>query len=467
MKKLIPLLSLILLLTACGGTSTSSTDISEGVSGGDTPIGVISSGSESTDSSPGNEVIEYSEDAVDIKTATENYKADFEACKTAGYPNLNFENTMRFPVAVIEKCRDLEVTPLDEQKQEIGALMTEKEKVEKLKEYCEFFFGEYNEEYSGFTSWDGKIDSRESINVDGAGYTVSERISDYMEEIENEAFHIDWFLYVEPYKRNYLWYTPATMKYPYDLNKGEAATILQGSGKGVLPFSHGASEFAWEERVARYFNDGTNNDVTYRLADGDCSIGEAIEYFTKDFWEALPFDPEDKQPYLVRYIDVFPMTDDTYAYFIRFSPTVGAPIPFERSIYMSGIGIGIGGGEYADTMPNEFSLSSQALMIKKNDIDMANSFDPLYGTHETGGEITKIVPLKKAVDTVSEKLTQGVTFDVVEVDLVYHGNNVPSDTATVLKPTWLIRLFNPNDANYYITYVDAVTGDLSIYNYTT
>ena len=454
MKKLLPLLAFVLLLTACGGKSTSG---GESVSGGDTPIG--------GNSVPSDKPIEYSEYAIDMKTATENYKADFEACKAAGYPNLSFENTMAFPVAVVEKCRDLEIMSLDEQKQEIGALMTEKEKVEKLKEYCEFFFGEYNEEYSGFTSWDGKIDSRESLNIDGAGYTVSARISDYMDEIENEDFHIDWFLYVEPYKRNYLWYTPATMKYPFDLNKGEAATILKESGKATLPFSHGESEFSWEERVARYFNDGTNNDVTYRLADGDCSIGEAIDYFTNDFREALPFDPEDKQPYLVRYIDVFPMTDDTYAYFIRFSPIVGAPIPFERSISMT---VTASVDTDPSAMLHEFSLGCQALMIKKNDIDMAHSFDPLYGTHETGGEITKIIPLKKAVDTVSEKITQNVTFDVVEVDLVYHGNDAADpNTVTVLKPTWLIRLFNPNDNNYYVTYIDAVSGDFRIYNYTT
>ena len=454
MKKLIPLLTLILLLTACGGRSTS---------GGDTPIGVNSS--YSGNSAPTDKPIEYSDDAIDMKTATESYKADVEACKAAGYPNLSFENTMAFPVAVIEKCRDLEIMPIDEEMQEIGALMTEKEKVEKLKEYCEFFFGEYNEEYSGFTSWDGDIDFRESLNIDGAGYTVSARISDYMEEIENEAFHIDWFLYVEPYKRNYLWYTPATMKYPFDLNKGEAATILNKSGKGVLPFSHGVSEFAWEERVARYFNDGTNNDVTYRLADGECSIGEAIEYFTNDFWESLPFDPEDKQPCLVRYIDVFPMTDDTYAYFIRFSPIVGAPLPFERSINKT---ITASADTDPSAMLHEFSLGSQALMIKKNDIDMANSFDPIYGIHETGGEITRIIPLKKAVDIISEKISEYVTFDVVEVDLVYHGNYADDrNTATVLKPTWLIRLLNPNDNNYYVTYIDAVTGDFRIYNYTT
>ncbi|MCH5209096.1 MAG: hypothetical protein J1F04_09440 [Oscillospiraceae bacterium] len=440
MKKIIPLIATILLFTACDGNSTN-------------------------DSEPINEVVKYSSDAIDMKTATENYRSDFEQCKAADYPNLNFENTMVFPVAAINKCRDLEIMSHNAQNQEIEGLMTEKEKVEKLKEYCEFFFGEYNEEYSGFNSWDGNIDSRESLNVDGAGYTVSARISDHMKEIENEAFHIDWFLYVEPYKRNYLWYTPATMKYPFDLNKGGAATILSESGKGVLSFSHGMSEFAWKERVARYFNDGTNNDVTYRLADGDCSIGEAIEYFTNDFWEALPFDEEDKQPYLVRYIDVYRMTDDTYAYFIRFSPVVGASIPFERSISKSVI---IPDGTDATLYDaDEFSLESQALMIKKNDIDMARSFDPLYGAHETGGEITKIIPLKKAVDTVSEKLTQNVRFNAVEVDLVYHGRNTPSDTATVLRPTWLIRLFNPNDANYYITYVDAVTGDFSVYNYTT
>ena len=465
MKKLIPLLSLILLLTACGGKSTSNSNssnvsgsVSGDVSSGDTPIGGNSSDSESA---PSDEIIKYSEDAIDMKTATENYKSDFEQCKAAGYPNLSFEKTEVFPVAVVERCRKLEDVPFNKQMEELEAQITETEKVEKFREYCEFFFGDYDEEWGGFDTLDADWDKREKLEVDGFGYNIFEKLSDHTEEIENEDFHINWMLYVNPYKKNYLWYTPSTMKYPIEFNKGNAAVILKESQNVIISVQTGESEYIAnyirDEPIARYFNDGTSNDVTYRLADGDCSIGEAIEYFTKDFWEALPFAPEDKQPYLVRYIDVFPMTDDTYAYFIRFSPTVGAPIPFERSISMSGT---------AGGLPDEYSLSCQALMIKKNDIDVADCFAPIYSMHETGGEITKIIPLKKAVDTVSEKVTQNVTFDVVEVDLVYHGNSALDwDTANVLKPTWLIRLFNPNDNSYYITYVDAVSGDFRIYNY--
>lgn len=457
MKKIIPLLALVLLLTACGSKSTSGgTSGSEGVSSGDTPIDGNSSAVEN---------IIYSDDAIDIKTATENYRADFEQCKAADYPNLNFDNAEAFPVAVVEKCRNLEEMPFNKQLEELEEQITETEKVEKFKEYCEFFLGDYDEEWGGFDSLDVDWDKCESLEIDGFNYAIYEKLINHTAEIENEAFHINWMVYVDPYKKNYLWYTPSSMKYPYEFNKGEAAMILKSSGKGSLGMQSGISEYGWDEPVARYFNDGTNNDVTYRLADGDCSIGEAIEYFTNGFLKSLPFDEADRQPYLVRYIDVFPMTDDTYAYFIRFSPTVGVPIPFERSLNMSGSGISIGGGSYSSSLPDEYSLRCQALMIKKNDIDRARSFDPIYEMHETGGEITKIIPLKKAVDIVSEKVTQNVIFDVVETDLVYHGINAPDDTATVLKPTWLIRLFNPNDDSYYVTYVDAVTGDFSIYNY--
>lgn len=459
MKRLLPLLAFVLLLTACGGKSTSG-GVSEGVSGSDTPIGVISSG-ESTDGAASNEVIEYSEDAIDIKTATESYKADFEACKAAGYPNLSFENTEVFPVAVVESCRKLEDVPFNKQTEELEGQITETEKVEKFKEYCKFFLGDYDEEWGGFDTLDADWDKRKSMEVDGFRYSIFEKLSDHTEEIENEDFHINWMVYVDPYKKNYLWYTPSTLKYPHEFNKGNAAVILKESQNVIISIQTGESayipKYIPDEPIARYFNDGTNNDVTYRLADGDCSIGEAIDYFTNEFREALPFDPEDKQPYLVRYIDVFPMTDDTYAYFIRFSPTVGAPIPFERSISMSGS---------AGSLPDEFSLNCQALMIKKNDIDVANTFAPIYGINETGGEITKMIPLKKAVDIVSERITQAVMFDVIEVDLVYHGKCAPdNDTAAVLSPTWLIRMINPNDALYYVAYIDAVTGNFRIYNY--
>ena len=466
MKKLFPLLSLILLLTACGGTSTSSTDIPEDVSSGGTPIGGDLSGGENTSSAPNNKNIEYSPDAIDMKTATENYKADFEACKAADYPNLRFENTEAFPVAVVEKCRDLERISTNDSL-EIGRQTTEKQKVEKLKEFCGFFLGSYDEEWAGFNSLDVTFDSKPPVEIDGFTYALYDKVTDHIEEIENEDLHINWFVYIDPYKKKFLWHAPLNMKYPFEFNNGEAAVILKSSQKGRIGIQTGLSEYGWDEPVARYFNNGTNNDVTYRLADGDCSIGEAIEYFTNAFREALPFDPEDKQPYLVRYIDVFPMTDDTYAFFIRFSPTVGAPIPFERSINKSGGGTSVGGSQYSSSLPNEISVGSQALMIKKNEIDMAREFAPKNDIHETGGEITKIIPLQKAIDTVSKKISKNTVFDVVETDLVYHGMiAADNDSSAVLKPTWLIRLFNRNDDSYYITYVDAVSGDLSIYRYT-
>ena len=450
MKKLLPLLSLILLLTACGNKPAS--------------------GDNSSDSASLNEKIEYSADAIDMKTATESYKSDFEACKAAGYPNLSFDKTEAYPVETVEKCRKLEEASYNQRKEEIEGLLTQKEKVEKLKEYCEFFLGEYDEKWAGFDSVDGN-DTFEPLEVDGFRYTMYEKLAGHMEEIENEDQHIYSLIYIDPYKRNYLWYIASSMKYPYEFNKGNAAEILKKSGKGSLGIQYGVTESAWDvPPAARYYNDGTNNDVTYRLADGDCSIGEAIEYFTNDFQSSLPFDEEDKQQYLVRYIDVFPMTDDTYAYFIRFSPIINSRIPFERFVSKGSVGVSVTGtgigGSFSAGLPDEYCVSSQALMIKKNDIDVSRGFDPIYGMNEVGGEITKIIPLKKAVDTVSERLTQQVTFEVVEIDLVYHGTEARDlDTSTVLKPTWLIRMFNPNDDCYYIAYADAVTGEVSIYNY--
>ena len=464
MKKTIPLLSLILLLTACGGKSTSGGEsISEVVSSGgssetgNTPIGVDSSDSESADSAAG--PIEYSEYAIDMKTATENYKSDFEQCKTADYPNLSFDKAEAFPVAVMESCRYLE-TFTDNEYYEIGRQTTNTEKIEKLREYCEFFFGDYDEDWSGFVSNEGDMDNREVFEVDGYQCMTTDKISDHIEELENEVYPISWFYYDQPYKKNYMWWKAQWEKYPISVNKGYTAELVKNTPNAYIGarVNDGMSEYWWDEPVARYINDGTHNDVTYHLADGDCSIGEAIEYFTDVFLKELPFDEEDKKPYLVRYIDVIQVTEDVYAYFIRFSRTLNSPMPFERYISMSGT-----------ILSNNFTDLSQALMIKKNDIDAATDFAPVVNMRETGEEVTKIIPLTKAVEIASEKLTQNVKFDVIETDLIYCGamRGYTNDYPTVLKPTWLIRLINPNDALYYVIYVDAVTGNFRVYSYST
>ncbi len=444
MKKLIPTLALIMLLTACDNKSASnasgsselvSNDNNSGNSG--TPIG--------------GDII-HTQNKVDIKIATENYKADFEKCKAGSYPNLNWDNATAFPVATIEDCCNLMKSAPNQGKQ-----LTAKEKVENLKKYCNFFFGEYDEEWSGFTTLDEVDfeDTRTDLKVDGINYTIFEKISDHIKEIENEDFELNWFVYINPYKRQHLWWSPLNMKYPFWINKGRAAEILKTSQNKYVNVQSGLPEH-WGEPVARYVNDGTNNNVTYKLADGECSIGEAIEYFTTDYWKSLPFDEEDKQPFLVRYIDVFKMTEDTYAYFIRFSVTYNSLIPFEISEDKAGT-----------NLPNYYSEYSQALMVKKDDIDVVHTLVPIADFQETDEHIAEIISIKDAADIVSKQLTQSVKFDVVSTDFVYHGLNDPNTGNALLKPTWIFVLHNSNDENYYNAYVDAVTGDFNYYMYTT
>ena len=138
-----------------------------------------------------------------------------------------------------------------------------------------------------------------------------------------------------------------------------------------------------------------------------------------------------------------------------FSPTYKNPIPFEIAEDKSG-----------SNLPDYYAIYSQALIIKKNDIDAAHSFGPISDIQEAGGEITKIIPFKEAADIVSEGLTQSVKFDVISTDLIYHGST-NDDNISILKPTWTFVLYNNNDGNYYNVYVDAVSGDFNYYRYTT
>ena len=72
-------------------------------------------------------------------------------------------------------------------------------------------------------------------------------------------------------------------------------------------------------KVASYFNDGTHNDETYRILDGNVSIGEAVTYFEKDYLSSLPCDFDSNYSIYVSTIDVYNIHDDIYCYVFQFS----------------------------------------------------------------------------------------------------------------------------------------------------
>lgn len=414
-----------LLLTACGSnTSNNFKESSEHIeSNSDTSGGI---GSEENLA-----VVE-----TGVQSVTEGYDSDFESCKNTSYINLDWTNAAKCPVNPVSHIKNLEYDGKVHQIETIP----QKERLEKFKEYCVFYFGEYLDECAFFEPYD-EIPNSSKIEVSANGITYRSyyRVSEFKKEIESNSVKISWLIYRNVEKKQYLWW--AQSMYPHWVNKGDALAILNENFNFTswIPSDLG-------EPVARYYNDGKNDNVTYKLSNGEMSIGDAIKYFTKDYAKSLPY--EVKPEYYVRYVDVYKLGDKTYAYLLM-TTTMYDKIPFEQGFEMS----------TASNIPNFFMSNGQALMVSKNEIDTTLWCCPETEIKVVGNPVKQCVSLKEAADIVSKSLSDNVKFNVISTELIYHGRS------TSLKPTWLFSLYNTNDNLYYNAYVDAESGKFDYFKY--
>ena len=433
MKKILPLLALILLLTACGSKSTSSiTSGSEDVSSGDTPIGADLSDSNIT------------AEVGNVKEVTGSYDADFESCKNTEYVNLDWTNAEKCPVNTVSELYNIEYGKapalFDRPADEI---------LNCFEKYCRAIFGEYEDDFALFEQKDftDEFPHAPYEYVNGQRVRGYYKISEYKDKILDGSIEVCWLVYRNYEKQQYMWWPGE--RYPWWINKGTALKILDGEETlvtGWLGSNMG-------EPLARYYNDGKSNDVKYKLQDGEVSIGEAIKYFTEEYPKELPF--EEKPSLLVNYVDVYELKDGIHAYVFA-AYLMYNMVPFER----------LDGFSTNSSVPNYSAINAEGLMVKSGDIDLSYSCLPITDVSVVGDPITDILSLKEAVDIVSEKMSQYVKFKVISTEFVYHGVIAPEGVAN-LKPTWEFRLYNENDGMYYNTYVDAATGSFSVFNYNT
>lgn len=440
MKKIIAIF-LIMSLLSCTGCSNSENNYDKS---GET----ISEGrSEITDSATGSNSPIGGESTVtgngNVKTVTENYDADFESCQKTSYVNLDWTNAGKCPVNPASELFNITC-----QNQMATDVMSQKEMLVKFEEYCRFYFGEYDDEYAFFQN---EPDKGEEIlpdlgitEINGIPYSSYYKISDYKKKLENEVIKINYLAYRNLETKQYLWWV--WNDYPHWINKGGALTTLNDDSircSSWIPSDLG-------EPIARYYNDGKSNKVKYKLTDGEVSIGEAIKYFTEEYPQTLPC--ENKPVYSVNYVDVFELGNGNYCYLMHAAKLFNS-VAFEQIGELSGTNI-----------PNYYTDDSQALMIKRNDIDVTLDCDPGAKVEREGDAITNIVSLKKAADIASEKMSQNVMFDVQSTEFVYHGA-IDSENIAHLKPTWRFVLHNENDSMNYNVYVDAVSGDCNYFSY--
>lgn len=420
MKKIILIVVFTLILTACDSKTSSVLVESK------TPIG-------------GEITIE------NVKTITENYDADFEVCKNTEYVNLDWSDAGKCRVYPASELYNAEYTST----LATAEISSQSEMLDKFKVYCNSYFGECLDDFAFFRAVADEttvmLPDTPPVIVNGVSYSSFHRISDYKEKIEDGSIKLNFLIYRNIEKNQYLWWCFGA--YPHWINKGVALTAIGDSTNKCsswLPSDLG-------EPVARYYNNGKNNDVKYKLLDGEVSIGEAIRYFTEEYPKTLPF--EVKPSYSVNYVDVYKLNDETYAYLLR-AVTMLNSLPLE-----------LGGEMVVDSsIPDYFTTNGQALMVKRNDIDVTYDCDSKTNLRQIGEPITNIISLKDAAEIVSKNLSQTVRFNIISTGLIYHGEKDENYNAN-LSPYWQFILYNPNDDMNYNIYVNASSGDFDYYKY--
>lgn len=380
-----------------------------------------------------------------IGEVVDKFDEHFENCKTKEYANLDWTNANKTQVPQFTECYNIEVNEKFEPP-------SNKEAIAKFESYCKFYFGDdFDSDNIYFTS-DSEFPN---VVVEGHGMVYDRagaRLNDHRSVVENnDSITIKDYIYLNMEKYQYLWGAP--LYYPMWLTKGAAITLSGDRYRptGLLPIDL-LSKYPYET----FFNDGTIGDKTYKLYDGDYSIGEAIDYLVNDFYPSQPFDSMKKTSCSVRSVIAIKVKDDMYYYLMSFSPTWNS-IPFDST------GEFTSNGGY-DTY-QYYSENTMALIAKKNDVDMAYCYVP-GNIKEVGDPISRMLTLEDAADIASESLSGAVKFEVRSAELIYSGPlDRENPSKAYLHPAWKFTLFNTNDELWYNVYIDAVSGECSYYNY--
>ncbi|MGN0682814.1 MAG: hypothetical protein ACI4JY_03970 [Oscillospiraceae bacterium] len=384
-----------------------------------------------------------SEYAVPVSEVSADYDKHFENCKSKEFINLDWTNTPKLEFPELTECRDIEVA-LE------YPSPSNKEALAKFENQCKQVFGEDYDSSKFFFNTPSKkypevIESGNGMTFENAG----SRVSDYREELENnDDIKLGWLTYVNLDKLHYLWGSADCD--PVWVCKGHtiALTGIKYRPTGLLP-----CDLCGKYPTETFINDGTISDKTYRLDDGDYSIGEAIDYLVNDFYPTQPYGIYEGVTCKVNSVSAIQLEDDLYVYYMNFSPAYYG-IPFDAI------------GEFSTTSSNSdrADFRSQAIISKKNYVDMAHR-PAQPNVTEVGDVIDKIIPLDKAAEIASESLTQAVKFEVKTAELIYSGMTNRETYIDHLCPSWKFMLYNANDNLYYNVYVDAVSGECTYFSY--
>lgn len=402
------------------------------------------------------EIVESIGDTTPLKTVTENYAAELNELKSNPHKNIDWSNAaIGYPFRGISECYAVKL--MDDYEVHPEKVLPIEEQLAQFEYYCKIYLGEYNSEFACFDTKNREL-SDEDYKIDGIEdevFTDFPKIDEYKDKILNGSVQPTWYLYVDHKRQIYLWWSAESMIYPHWYNKGTALQMLDKYYKAssAIPEDLG-------EPIAVYANDGSHNNESHHLLDGDVTVGEALDWFSNNYMKSLGIAENDIEKPAVRQIEVYQITEDTFAYVFLFTPTVkGIPLDYtgERILRIS----------QGENVFNSVTRSGQALMIKSGEIDWAIGCNPdMYTT--VGEPITEIISLKKAADIMSESVSENILYKAKTVELVMTADrkkdkNAGKTEENPLMPMWKFTLQNDNDGFLYDFYIDAVSGTLGGY----
>lgn len=457
MKKLLPLLSLILLLTACGGKATDSSNASEGVSNGDTPIGGNSSGADSGQNIVHDNPREYytDEEAAEIIDRSANMKT------AEGFYSLapkSIDHVSEFYSSTAEPLPHKE--GLEELLSVFEYLFPEHE----FNKNCLFFYSPLPEDPEEIDAYDDENGNY----IKGENYYASLGLhplcdEKYYDRIISGEMGTGYFFYHEDLYPNEN-SVSFTMRSPFGndictFNKGVAQKICEQRYFGKTEYyawelfqpgskiEHGKPE-TFFEYVGTFPSD---SEESFMLLDKEISIKHAVQFF-EDYIANIPCTSSNSAYGIhVNEVSVYKADDEHYCYEYTTSRIYDG-IPFDYA--------------YDGTETDANKDLATAIMIKSDDVDVLYASYRAYAVSEETPH-TEMIPFKEAVKITSDKMTDYVDFQVMRAELMYRskgnisGSWLIGEDKEPVYPSWKFLLYNPNDDSYYAAYVNALTGEFS------
>lgn len=445
MKKLLPLLSLILLLTACGSKSTSGgSDVSENVSSGD------SSGTSNTPIGGNSEVNSTNEVPI---VKHDNPRVDYTHEEVAEIINKfdNLKVSEEFFYTSVPKTID----HLSEFISGYSHQLPPEETYEEFKRVFAYLFPEHELDMECLFYYSYTDDMGD--NHDAANHDLSDENNfEAFINCEYEKSPYMHFMFYD--ERNKLKENSVSMYYrsPFGndycvFNQGVCNKLVaeqRGEDKyyAYEQFRLSDSDFGFEY-VGAYPPD---SDATFKMLDDkEISIKDAVSVF-ENYIASIPC-KEEPIFGIHAYVAYAYRLDDEHYGFEFYNSRIYDGIPFSY----------VWDGAHIDALNRDMSYG---IMVKSNDVD--HIYAP-FNSYKAYDEVkhTEFVPFEDAVKTVSKEMTQYVDFEVTRAELLFRmkQNIGASDQIGEIRrpvyPCWKLTLDNQNDDMVYVAYVNALTGE--------